>query len=367
MARAEARGGLDGRAGGAKEWEKIVDLLEWRRISETPTAWRHRYEAHVGLLLEDLASRDEAAAAIQAGLALIGAPRRRAFLRAPLVASRLLAVRLGESFDPGPIAASLMAELTLAGKTEPGPSSGWTALGDRFVDSAAPRRGERLAGTSVRVDLAGPTEFRTAAAVLRRTSAAEWRAARPKLSEAIRAMRAVAAAFALWRESIDVLALRSSLEESRFSSISLAHNARVSLMVDVHETKCTRPVLVEALVHEAIHSFIFMREAMTGSLVSDARSVIEITSPWTGRRLFLSGFAHACFVWWGVLNFWTRSMASGNWSDAECRPQLERARKGFAARPVSSLGREARDRLSAATARALEQIEVRGARAAQIS
>ena len=63
--------------------------------------------------------------------------------------------------------------------------------------------------------------------------------------------------------------------------------------------------IVDALVHETIHSLIYMIE-LFAPLCTDQRKALSHfgVSPWSGRTLDLHSLLHACFVWFGLWNFW---------------------------------------------------------------
>jgi hypothetical protein len=90
-------------------------------------------------------------------------------------------------------------------------------------------------------------------------------------------------------------------------------------------------VLADALLHEAIHSFLYMQELSRSWVLDPALydAVPRVTSPWTQRRLPLRPFLQACFVWYGLLNFWARAHAAGAFDETRRLQLLERAAAGF--------------------------------------
>jgi hypothetical protein len=89
---------------------------------------------------------------------------------------------------------------------------------------------------------------------------------------------------------------------------------------------------MNALVHEAIHSLLYMIEISEGFYVDGAvKTALQVVSPWSGRGLYLHSFVHACFVWFGLLCFWRLA------ADRQPQPlprgvaedQLARAAAGF--------------------------------------
>ena len=71
--------------------------------------------------------------------------------------------------------------------------------------------------------------------------------------------------------------------------------------------------LVELIVHESVHGFLYRLEATTrpwfGS--ADARSAARLPSPWTGRLLAPHSFVHAVLVWYALGHLWRRASGPG--------------------------------------------------------
>ncbi len=99
--------------------------------------------------------------------------------------------------------------------------------------------------------------------------------------------------------------------------------------------------IADAIVHEAIHALIYKIE-LTNCLYNDYTTESEpftAVSPWSGRKLRLHSFLHACFVWFGLWNFW--SLANEEPEAAELKAT---AAKGFlTGPPLSHVPDAARD------------------------
>lgn len=102
--------------------------------------------------------------------------------------------------------------------------------------------------------------------------------------------------------------------------------------------------LGEALVHEALHAYLYSLEWAGRWFVGPPQSwEAEVTSPWSGRRLPLVSFVHACFVWDVLHEFWRRPRAAAVFGDAARKERLAQARRGFGAGAISvALGKSAR-------------------------
>jgi hypothetical protein len=345
----------------------LADVLTWKLASSTPVVWRTRYENLIERHIRATAQKSEEALAIVDALALLPHGRQRAFLRAPLVASRVLGHMKGERFDAGPIVKSLMAELAIEGIDCDLFEPAWTALGDRMVNPGAGatcREGERIPNTSIVVDSAGPIDFS-----LRQGS----RTVHPSENERTSVVRKLARAahgiamtsipaFQLWQESVDAIAIRTSANAAPFSSGSLNFNARVSLFLNAHGRDVNQAEIADGLLHEAIHSLLFMFEETAGAFVSGIRTAedeTKIVSPWSGNILFLPAFTHACVVWYGLFWFWQAALDRQSWQTRHSQFRRDRARAGFEKRPSVMISSDCRSRLSPEFGAALEVIEQR--------
>jgi hypothetical protein len=127
----------------------------------------------------------------------------------------------------------------------------------------------------------------------------------------------------------------------RATSASARPLIGILMLSNAHSECWTEANFVDSIVHEAIHSLIYKIQ-LTSPLYEDddAAEVIAARSPWSGRILPLHSFVHACFVWYGLWNFWslaTEHLPSGH-------GHLVRAQKGFSnGCPLSDISREAYD------------------------
>jgi HEXXH motif-containing protein len=89
--------------------------------------------------------------------------------------------------------------------------------------------------------------------------------------------------------------------------------------------------VADALVHEAIHGFLYMHECVQPwvrgySLYTDEGAII---SPWSGALLPVRPFMQACFVWYGLAMFWAQHMDGDIFARDRARFLLFRAVTGF--------------------------------------
>ena len=135
----------------------------------------------------------------------------------------------------------------------------------------------------------------------------------------------------------------------------------MSLLRNAHAPNATPAVIADALLHEAIHSLLFIYEEIAGPFVASDKLAQEaqIVSPWSGRALPLQQFTHACLVWYGLYWFWTTARARGTWPDEHSRPLAARARAGFDKHPLAAIPTACRAHLSAEIADTLAIVEAR--------
>ena len=115
-------------------------------------------------------------------------------------------------------------------------------------------------------------------------------------------------------------------------------------LANVDSDRWTVSKIADAIVHEAIHALIYKIE-LANSLYLDYSVESEpfiVVSPWSGRKLPLHSFVHACFVWFGLWNFW--GLASPEEPDAAKLKGI--AGHGFlAGHPLSCIPDAARERI----------------------
>lgn len=105
---------------------------------------------------------------------------------------------------------------------------------------------------------------------------------------------------------------------------------------------CTLANLASALVHEAIHQFLYLLEYEGTFVLREPEGGVR--SPWSGRSLPLHSFFHACFVWYGLANFWHQASTcgKGTFDEQQTQRELERCLLGFRGQnPISALGSNA--------------------------
>src|SRR5208337_3830771 len=150
-----------------------------------------------------------------------------------------------------------------------------------------------------------------------------------RLEAAMRALGEADPPVAEFVRHFTLVATVVTTDESSFSSGSTIQYVGRSMFCNAHLTAIDSAVLAEALVHEAIHSLLYMHELCEPWVRYEGlQDAIPIESPWTGSRLALRAFLHACFVWFGLVNFWTRAQRASIFPPRRIEEHLVMARTG---------------------------------------
>lgn len=211
----------------------------------------------------------------------------------------------------------------------------WTALGDVLL--AADARDDNFAASAggvpvdARSPLAQELPFLPEAQREGAALAAEPRAACMALQDALELVHAIDAATCAFVTSAltAVVIYDTPLNPGSFSSSSSRSFAGAAMISNVLGDHVDRYRLADAVVHEAVHAYLYAVEAHA-PLVHPARRVEPwTTSPWTGVQLPLHAFTHACFVWLTLLRFWSKAARRGDLLGSRVEHFRSRALRGF--------------------------------------
>jgi hypothetical protein len=125
-------------------------------------------------------------------------------------------------------------------------------------------------------------------------------------------------------------------ETPKFTSGSTSQYIGRSLFCNAHLPGVDAELMAESLVHEAIHSLLYMHEVCERWILDEAvisREAI-VQSPWSGAMLLLRPFLQACFVWFGLTRFWSRAQHSSSFRPERIEARLATARGGFLKGPL---------------------------------
>ena len=156
------------------------------------------------------------------------------------------------------------------------------------------------------------------------------------------------------RTNTEVLTFRAELSSpERFSSASFRTLPGLSLFVNASSADVSSHDLADAVLHEAIHALIYRYEALYSRLVPTSLAQTEhLVSPWTGAKLPVDSFVQACFVWFGLYQFWRNHENV----DQRCNTLSARARCGFESRSYIEACRYLTPRISHGVAATLQTL-----------
>jgi len=346
---------------------EVADTLLWREVSRKCDAFKNLYCEHLEEVFQRHISETEKDASLADGLMVLPATTRRNFIRAPQVANWLIGARRhGFEIDVSFLAEALLAELILAGLVDGLTQPIWTARGDRQLTALDPSirsPGDYVAG--IVIDDSSPHVFPydgISQKILVQLSCEDRASVRANIASALQALSlASKVAFSFVTSYIDTIAVRSEPgQPSVFHSSSFSRYIGLALLTNPHLKEVDLAKLTDVLVHEAIHSMLFMIEEMGSPFVRSWDSIdITLVSPWSGRSLGLHSYVHACIVWYGLYWFWRGVADTDVYPVDRCNFLMRRAASGFASCPVSRILAPRRELLSWEVGSVLDEIEAR--------
>jgi hypothetical protein len=119
-------------------------------------------------------------------------------------------------------------------------------------------------------------------------------------------------------------------ESSKFSSSSWPGLVGTIALTNAHHSDIEDARIIDAIVHESIHSLLYIVEYFEPFYNSDSvRLAFKAVSPWSGSTLYLHSYVHACFVWFGLWCFWSLAIETGQFSKASVGFFQDRSCQGF--------------------------------------
>ncbi len=269
---------------------------------------------------------------------------RRALL-APRTVRRLLWYRARQHNDVCEYwLAACRAEKAVLGLPVPGRQDGWTADGRAYVRADGRVMAQPLLSGEIAVDQCSPHALRldlsggnAPAEPLRQPpSAATSERVVARLQDAWRGIGAsspeVQRNVRTWARVI----VAQSDASGRFWSGSNGQYIGRVMIVNADAPSTPTEELADALVHEAIHAFLYMHEFLQPWVLGNAlyTSAGVIRSPWSGNQLPVRPYMQAAFVWYGLAMFWAQHLGGKAFDTAQACSLLERALSGFRRGPL---------------------------------
>jgi len=146
-----------------------------------------------------------------------------------------------------------------------------------------------------------------------------------------------------------------------FASGSTGQYIGRSFIANPHLAFVDESQLADAIVHEAIHGFLYMLEIRVPWVFD--RELYEPTpviySPWTGNHLALRPFLQACFVWFGLAHFFAIALSRGTLPPRRAKDRLRLAVTGFLKGDLLLHLEAYRERVAPAIVTAIQEMQAR--------
>jgi hypothetical protein len=230
-------------------------------------------------------------------------------------------------------------ERALSGLRTKGTSTGWTADGRAFVAADGSCIVQPTLDSDIALDLCSPH------ALALNLSGGDAPADPPRMPPAAQAVQHIASRLLdAWKGiCASELAVSRCVADwtrviiaqhdpsQRFWSGSNGQYVGRVMIVNPDTAKSSTEEIADALVHEAIHGFLYMHESVERWVLGNElyTSVGVIRSPWSGELLPVRPFMQAAFVWYGLAMFWAQHVGGGVFDSNRACAMLERALAGF--------------------------------------
>lgn len=333
----------------------IRDAITWRHGTGGMLEVQERYSRLLEYALEAFvarvsASEPESAAALIQAVEAASSGERRAVLMAPESSFRLLWPGRNEPLESARfLADALGAEHWRDRDEHPFVDDVWTATGDVLLRGGGGRWTSGRRADGLVLDLGSPHALSVDVDGRRSRLPEPLTPLGPvemdRVLDAITlAMNGIAAvdrdiAWFVAQFTKVLLPLPDTANPTQFSSGSSGQFVGRTVLGNPHLASVTPARLSDALVHEAMHTLLYMDEQQDRWVLRPELydGPLRITSPWTGASLPLRPYLQACFVWYGLLNYWSRAWDSDAFPVHEVKERISQALVGFLRGPL--LGR----------------------------
>lgn len=335
--------------------KRLHQALDWHGTSEVCEEIHRGYSVLVGrhlgrFLTEVRSTRPDVEAEIVAKLTGLSEESLTRLLLAPET-TRLLMwpdPARDASATSEFLTRSVQAEMARDGSVARPAEPLWTALGDTLILPG----GQVVEGPSIKgvaaLDLDSPYVLGIDVQGIRFTqpegraplAGREREEALAKLSAAIEGIASVSSeTSAFVARFTKALVLLRDDRERVFSSGSCAQYVGRSVLGNPQFPTVDHALIAEGVVHESIHGFLYMHEMQESWVLDDSLYSMQpmVPSPWTGRLLPVRPFLQACFVWYGLLNFWAAAAETGVFGTARALERRRAAACGFLKEPLTQL------------------------------
>jgi hypothetical protein len=131
--------------------------------------------------------------------------------------------------------------------------------------------------------------------------------------------------------NIVLILQKDPVDPTHFTSGSTGQYVGRSFFTNPHLPEVDTLHFAEGLVHEGIHGLLYMQERLKPWV--HWPELLEpqprIKSPWTGTILPVRQYMQACFVWYGLLEFWCLALQAQTFPTDRIRDRILKAFGGF--------------------------------------
>jgi len=126
-----------------------------------------------------------------------------------------------------------------------------------------------------------------------------------------------------------IVVLRKDSQPTHYTSASTPLLPGLVVLRNPHSAMPAQAALADGLVHETIHTALDLIDLKEPLITDRSLHSFEVASPWTSRKLHLNTYLQACFVWFGLWNFWLAALARGVFPRKDVSTLLHNSAIGF--------------------------------------
>ena len=322
----------------------VTSVLRWDSATDQTMSLRAAFEEGIEATVASNAFVEAIGAGLARALRALPQPRLMQMLRSPQFVAQVIRWRRdGIPVDPAFVSEALLAELVLEGQVSDLPVSIWSVRGDvKLVpEDGVLRRCQTswLIADRVAIDDGSLQMFPydgESEKLLLPLGESDSKAVRERLADCMNKLSAAVSPAAQFTQTfLTQVSLRFEPgAPTTVNSSSFSQFIGLALFVNPHLPGVDVEKLTDLIVHEAIHSMLFMIEEVESPFLLDRSSAkIMVKSPWSGNVINLHAYLHACLVWYALYWLWHRASSTDKFSTERCKALQEKARSGFLHRP----------------------------------
>jgi hypothetical protein len=322
----------------------LISVLRWDEATDEAASLRAAFEDNIETTVASDAFAEVAGPAVARALGALSASRLKEVLRSPQFVAQIIRWRRhGIPLDTAFLGETLLSELVLEGKISELPISLWSVRGDvKLVPEDGTVRHYQtpwLIPDRIAIDENSLQTFPydgESEKLLLPLADCDAIAVRERLTDCMnRLTAAVFPAFQFAQTFLTQVSLRFEPgAPTKVNSSSFSQYIGLALLVNPHLAGVDIEKLADSMVHESIHSMLFMLEELEPPFLLDPMSAkIMVKSPWSGNVINLHAYLHACLVWYALFWFWLHAASTGKFSAERCAAFREKARSGFRHQP----------------------------------